>query len=69
MSSYVAKNKHKITHCHHWEHTHFEKWYIRGKELSIYPSLPISTVPLDNQIVDKRNFFVTDIFLPLSEEE
>nr|KAF6330255.1 hypothetical protein mMyoMyo1_012253 [Myotis myotis] len=49
-------NKHKInslsplgTYC-------FKKWYLRGKELNIYSFFLISTVPLGNQIVDKRNF-------------
>lgn len=34
----------------------------------VYPFLPISAVPLGNQIVDKRNFLFTDIFLLLNEE-
>ena len=44
-----------------------KKWYIRGKKLSIYPFLT-STVPLSNQIVDKRKVFFTDTFLLLNGE-
>lgn len=47
---------------------YFEKLVNRGKESSIYSAFPMRTVSLGIQIIDKRIFFLIEVFQVLIED-
>lgn len=48
---------------------YFEKLVNRGQKLSIYLAFPKRTLPLGKQKIEKRMFFLMEIFQILNEDK